>query len=111
MTADKILSPDQRQRSEITYCSAVEWLYHLQSSLFISLQTSNSKEIYNPVPFANKAYQFQHKYLENRDLIVWPVITYIYFYVGYFTHPASLTFQKPFCSMAETELKVTQDLE
>jgi hypothetical protein len=53
-------------------------MYHLQSSLFISFHTSNSNEIYNPVSFANEAYQFQPKLLENRDLTVWPVITYIY---------------------------------
>jgi hypothetical protein len=52
------------------------------------------------VPFANEAYQFQRKLWENRDLTV-----------GYFMQPASLIFQKPFCNMAKTELKVTQDLE
>jgi hypothetical protein len=52
------------------YYSAVVWLYHLQSSLFISFHTSNSNEIYNPVPFANEAYQFQRKLWENRDLSV-----------------------------------------
>jgi hypothetical protein len=71
------------------YYSAVVWLYHLQSSLFISFHTSNSNEIYNPVPFGNEAYQFQRKLWVNRGLTVWPV----FIYVGDLMHPVSLIFQ------------------
>jgi hypothetical protein len=39
------IQSDQRQRSEMPYYSAVLWLYHLQSSLFISFHASNSNEI------------------------------------------------------------------
>src|SRR5215475_8989708 len=94
----------------MSYYSAVEWLYHLQISLFISFHTSNSNEIYNPVPFANEAYQFQRKLWENRDLTVWPVITYIYLcwllYASCFSY-----FKTSFLNKVEAELKVTQALE
>jgi hypothetical protein len=104
------IQSDQRQRSEMPYYSAEVWLCHLQSSLFISFHTSNSNEIYNPVPFANEAYQFQCKLWENHDLTVWPVITYIYLcgllYASCFSY-----LKMSFSNMAETELKVTQGLE
>jgi hypothetical protein len=44
----------------------------------VYLHTSNSNDIYNPVPFANEAYTFQRKLWKNRDLTVSPAITYIH---------------------------------
>jgi hypothetical protein len=61
------IQSNQRQHSEMRY-SAVVRLYHLQSSLCISFHTSNSSEIYNPMPFANEAYQFQRKLWKNCDV-------------------------------------------
>jgi endonuclease YncB( thermonuclease family) len=77
------------------YYSAVVWLYHLQSGLFISFHTSNSNEIYNPVPFANEAYQFQRKLWENRDLTVWPVISYIYLFGRLYAYCFSYISKRP----------------
>jgi hypothetical protein len=93
------------------YYSAVVWLYHLQNILFISFHTSNSNEIYNPVPFANGAYQFQRK-LWGKS---WPhsvASNYIYLFMwANLCILFLLYFKTPFSNMAETELKVTQSLE
>jgi valyl-tRNA synthetase len=92
------------------YYSAVVWLYHLQSSLFISFHTSNSNEIYNPMPFANEAYQFQRKLWENHDLSVASNYLYLFMWAA-LCIVFLLYFKMSFSNMAETELKVTQALE
>ena len=79
---------------------AVLWLNYLQTSVFISIYHT-AVEIIRPVECANEASHFQYRLLENHDLMVQPLITYIYLcgqiyasYLSYFSNRPSGTEQK-----------------